>query len=78
MCGGAAGRLSRHQTWLLSWPPSWILSRIRNQVKTVIILIFLRLKCKITQIITLHHFIHKFTFIAEKKLTKMHFHSKMD
>ena len=49
MCGGAAGRLSRHQTWLLSWPPSWILSRIRNQVKTVMILVFLRLKCKITQ-----------------------------
>ena len=30
MGGGAAGGLSRHQ----QWSPSWILSRIRNQVKT--------------------------------------------
>ena len=42
-----------------SWPPSWILSRIRNQVK-IVRNNFLRLTCKITQIITLHHFIHKF------------------
>ena len=30
MGGGAAGGLCRHQDWL----PSWILPRIRNQVKT--------------------------------------------
>ena len=35
MGGGAAGGLWHHQTWLPSWPPSWIFSRIRNQVKTV-------------------------------------------
>ena len=42
MGGGAAGGLWCHQTWLLPW----ILSRIRNQVKTV--RINLRLTCKIT------------------------------
>ena len=41
--GGTAGGLWRHQTW----SPSWILSRIRNQVKTVRINNFLRLSCKI-------------------------------
>ena len=44
MGGGAAGGLWCHQTWL----PFWILSRIRNQVKTV--RINLRLTCKITLI----------------------------
>ena len=34
MGGGAAGGLRRHQQWTPSWPPSWILPRIRNQVKT--------------------------------------------
>ena len=29
MGGGAAGGLWRHQTWSPSWPPSWILSRIK-------------------------------------------------
>ena len=53
MAGGAAGGLWRHQTW----PPSWILSRIKNKVKTVRINNFLRLTCKITQI-TLHYHHH--------------------
>ena len=34
MGGGAAGGLWHHQQWSPSWPPSWILPRIRNQVKT--------------------------------------------
>ena len=34
MGGGAAGGLWRHQQWSPPWPPSWILPRIRNQVKT--------------------------------------------
>ena len=34
MNGGAAGGLLRHQQWSPSLPPSWILQRIRNQVKT--------------------------------------------
>ena len=34
MGGGAAGGLGRRQTWSTSWPPSWILPRIRNQEKT--------------------------------------------
>ena len=57
---GAAGGLWRHQTW----SSSWILSRIRNQVKTVRINAFLRLTCEIT----LHHFIHRLFFYSWKKL----------
>ena len=34
MDGGAAGGLWRHSQWSLSWLPSWILLRIRNQGKT--------------------------------------------
>ena len=34
MSGGAAGGLWRHRQWSPSWPPSWILPRIRNLVKT--------------------------------------------
>ena len=48
MGGGAAGGLWRHQQWSPPSPPSWILPRIRNQVKTVRINNFLRLTCKIT------------------------------
>ena len=33
LCGSAAGGLWRHQRWLPSWPSSWILQRIGNQVK---------------------------------------------
>ena len=33
MGGGGAWGLWRHQTLSPSWPPSWILSRVRNQVK---------------------------------------------
>ena len=45
MGGGAAGGLCRHQTRSPSWPSSWILSRIINQVKTESINTFLRLTC---------------------------------
>ena len=31
MGGGAGGGLRRHQQWSPSWPPSWILPKIRNQ-----------------------------------------------
>ena len=48
MGGGTAGGLWRHQTWSPSWPPSWILSRFRNKVKTVRINNFLHLTWKIT------------------------------
>ena len=35
MGGGAAGGLpASDQQWSPSWPPSWILPRIRNQIKT--------------------------------------------
>ena len=34
MSGGAAGGLGRHQQWSPTRPPSWILPRIRNHVKT--------------------------------------------
>ena len=46
--GGAAGGLWRHQTWLLSYPPSWISSRIKNYVKTSSVVNFLCLTYKIT------------------------------
>ena len=36
MGGGATRGLLRHQQWSPPWPPSWILQRIRNQVKTAI------------------------------------------
>ena len=48
MGGGAAGGLWRHQQWSPSWPPSWILPRIRNQVKTARNCNFLCLTWKIT------------------------------
>ena len=44
MGGGAAGDLWRHQTWSPSPPLSWILSRIRDQVRTVRINNFFELK----------------------------------
>ena len=34
MGGGTGGSLWRHQQWSPSWPPSWILQRTGNQVKT--------------------------------------------
>ena len=54
-----------------------ILDFIKNwiQVKTVRIS-FLRLTCKITKIITLHHFIHKLYFYSWKKLKKHTFSLK--
>ena len=45
MGGGAAWGLWRHQTRSSSWPPSWLLSRVRNKVKTVRINNFLCLTC---------------------------------
>ena len=48
MGGGAAGGLWRNQQWTPSWPPCWILPRIRNQVKCAINGDFLCLTWKIT------------------------------
>ena len=36
MGGGAAGGPRRHQQWSPSWPPTWILPRIKNHVKIAI------------------------------------------
>ena len=74
MGGGAAGGLWRHQQWSPSWPPSWILPRIRNQVKTARNCNFLCLTWKIT---------HKYVvcivlLLLLKEVEKnMYFHSKM-
>ena len=74
MSGGAAGGLWRHQQWSSSWPPSWILPRIRNQVKTARNCNFLCLTWKIT---------HKYVvcivlLLLLKEVEKnMYFHSKM-
>ena len=48
MGGGAAGGLWHYQQWSPFWLPSWILPRIRNQVKTVINGNFLCWTLKIT------------------------------
>ena len=61
MGGGTVGGLSRHQTW----SPSWILSRVRNQVKTVRIKNFL-LICIISST--------SLTFIVERRWKNMHIH----
>ena len=75
MGGGAAGGLWRHQQWSSSWLPSWILPRIRNQVKTVRIGDFLRLRWKH---INKHCVIlaTRFTFIVAEKLKNMYFQAK--
>ena len=73
MGGGAAGGLWRHQ----QWSPSWILPRIRNQVKTARNGNFLCFKWKITQISTLHDFSHKIYFYCWKKLKKHVFSPKI-
>ena len=48
MGGGAAGGLWRYQQWSPSWPPSWILPRIGNQIKTARNVFFCALQGKIT------------------------------
>ena len=75
MGGGAAGGLSRHQ----QWSTSWIISRIRNPVKTARNWYFFGART--------FKIIHKkalcivlsttFTFIVERCWKNMHFHSKM-
>ena len=75
MGDGAAGGLCRHQIWSLSWPPSWILSRIRNQVKTARNDTFLCLTRKITHKLVLCIILS--TIFKLKEVEKnMHFHSK--
>ena len=60
MGGGAAEGLWRHQQWLPSWLQSWILPRIRNQVKIVRNGDFFVLQMKNnTQLSTLYDFGHK-------------------
>ena len=70
MGGGAAGGFWRQQNkiiWSLSWLPSWILPRIRNQVKIAINGNFLCLTCKVTQKKALRIILSTgFTFIVEK------------
>ena len=71
---GAAGGLWRHQRWL----PSWILPRIRNQVKTARNGDFLCLRWKVTHKQALCRTLAtRFTFIVEKSWKNMYFHSKM-
>ena len=74
---GAAGDLWRHQQRSPSWPPSWILPRIRNQVKTARNSIFFVLYMINYKISTLHDFSHKVYFYCWRKLKKIYFHAKM-
>ena len=69
MVGGAAGGLWWHQTW---WP-SWILSRIKNKVKTVRINNFLRGICEITHITNYFPLFHlQVLLLMLKKVEKKH------
>ena len=58
MGGGAAGGLWRHQQWSPSWPPSWILPSIRNQIKTTRNSNFMYFTSKIKHNYTLNEFSH--------------------
>ena len=40
-------RPGRHQKWLPSWPLSWILSRIRNQINPLELIILLCLRAPV-------------------------------
>ena len=75
---GAAGDLWRHQQWSLFWPPSWILPRIGNQVKTARNGNFLCFTWKITHTNALCMIIAtRFTFIVERGWKNMYFHPKL-
>ena len=59
-------------TVVQGWPSSWILTRIRNQVKTASNGIFLCLSCKITHKLAFCIILYTiFTFIAERSLENM-------
>ena len=78
MGGGATGGLWRHQQWSSSWPPSCILPRIRNQVKTARNVEFLCLAWEITHKWALCLILAtRFTFLLKKVGKKHDFHSKM-
>ena len=72
------GGLWSHQQWSASWPPSWILPMIRNQVKTARNCNFFPLTCQITHKLAICIISSTmFTFINERSWENMHFHSKM-
>ena len=76
-CGGAGG-LFCHQQWSPSWPPSWILPRIGNQVKTARNSNFLCFTWKITHKWALCMILAAtFAFIVERSWQNMYFHPKM-
>ena len=82
MGGGAARGLWRHQQWSSSWPPPWILPRIRNQVKTArnnnCLCLTCKQWCKITHELAICIMLSTiFTFIFERSWENMHFHPKM-
>ena len=74
MGGGAVGGLWRHQ----QWSPSWILPRVRYQVKKIARNgNFLCLTWKVTHKKALCMILAtRFTFIVERNWTNMYFHSK--
>ena len=71
MGGGAAGGLWRHQQWSPSWPPSWILPSIRNQIKTTRNSNFMYFTSKIKHNYTLNEYTY-----CRKKLEKHVFSPK--
>ena len=78
MGGGAAGGLWLHQQWSPSWPPSCILPRIGNQVKTARNSNFLCFTWKITHKYTLCMILAtRFPVIVEKSWKNIYFHPKL-
>ena len=76
--GGAAGELWRHQQRSPSWPSSWILPRIRNQVKTARNGNVLCFTWKITHKYALCMILAtRFTFIVQISWKNRYFHSKI-
>ena len=72
--GGDVGGLWRHQ----QWSPSWILPKLRNQVKTARNKFFLCFTSKITHKWTFCFTLAtRFTFIFERSWKNMYFYSKM-
>ena len=71
MGGGTAGGLWRHQQWSPFWPPSWILTRTRNEVKTARNGNFLCSTWKVTTRALCMILARRFTFIAERSWKKV-------
>ena len=75
MGGEAAGGLWRHQQWTPSWPPSFLLTRIGNLIKTARNgVLYMKNNTYIT---TLLDFWTRFAFAVERSKKTLYFRPKM-